>query len=555
MGIIGGSGSVAYKRKQTSDTNPSVERTDPLGDRMRSLREPAARILAKAAILFFSLAILSLAYRAVARTITYNSDNACILLQAQDVAAGNPALRGWTLSNCSFYPEIAFYAVAMLVNHSPSALARGGGPLMYALVVMIALWLTARGASDPNLYASYAITFTLIALPSTLQHLYIAPGTHMSTMLLIFAALVALSFTEDTPLRSLAAYVIYTLLLAFAVFGDLFALYFAAIPIAIVTAYRWGHSLCSQTRELLALFATLVAATVGTAALRFVSTIGGFKLIAIAPHFIAIKSLHRNVSATIAAIAGLYGIDFANASTPLGAMLLMAKSVGLVLILGCCAFSAYRTLRGTENRTNTIVMAAVIIDALEYVLNDKVIGVDAARYLLPFVLFGAILAGRVGGSLIRPTRLYYAAIGLVFSAYLFGFVRLMLQPTLLPQREDALAQWLYQHGLVSGYGDYWHSSIVTLESDGKVKIRAVVFAGRLVPYAWESKAQWYSADSGEPAPNFVVIENPKKFLAIFEAVSATRTLGPPSQTYEFQGYTIMVWDQGKWLLNDTLNRG
>ncbi|MGC1676923.1 MAG: hypothetical protein WA740_05270 [Candidatus Binataceae bacterium] len=533
----------------------SAIRTELRGDQLRSLREPAARILAKAAILLFSIVVLTLAYRTVARTITYNSDNACILLQGQDVAAGNLTLRGWTLSNCSFYPEIAFYAVAMLVNHSSSTLARIGGPLIYALVVMIALWLTGRGASDPNLYASYAITFILIALPSTLQHLYIPPGTHMSTMLLIFAALVALSFTEETVSRAPAAYVGYTLLLAFAVFGDLFALYFAAIPIAIVTAYRWGHSLCSQTRELFALLATLAATIIGTAALRFVSAIGGFRLIAIAPHFIALRSLQRNVSATIAGIAGLYGIDAAHTNTPLGAILLFSRSVGLILILGCCVLSAYRTLRGTENRTNTIVMAAVILDALEYVLNDKVIGVDAARYLIPFVLFGAILAGRVGGSLIRQTRVYYAAIGLVFVAYLFGFVRLMLQPTLLPQREDVLAQWLYQHGLVSGYGDYWHSSIVTLESDGKVKIRAVVFAGRLVPYAWESKAQWYSADSGEPAPNFVVIENPKRFMAAFETVSATRTLGLPSQTYQFQGYTIMVWDRGKWLLNGNPSHG
>jgi hypothetical protein len=551
--IIGLSNSVAQQRKQERNWTVTVRQAIPSGDRPQWIRIPERSQLIRAAILLVSFAILVIAYRVVERTIAFNSDNACILLQAHEVAGGNLALRGWALSNCSFYPEISFYAVAMLINHSPSALSRELPPIVYALIVMFALWLTGLGSGNPPSYAGYAITFILIGLPTNLQHLYIAPGTHMSTMLLIFAALVALSFTEETSARAPAAYIAYTALLAFAVFGDLFALYFAAIPIALVTAYRWVRGLFSQTRELIALAATVAAVLIADGAIRLIRAIGGFRLVPVEPHFVALKALHSNISATIGGITSLCGIDPAQAASPLGAILFLARSAGLAFILGCCIYSAYRSLRGTETRTTAIVTASALVTAIGYLSNNAVIGLTTARYLIPFVLYGAILAGRVAGTVIRPTKLFYAAIGLISVAYLFGFVRLMSQPTAIPQREETLAQWLYQRGLVLGYGDYWHASIVTLESDGKVKIRAISFAGRLYPYLWESKSEWYSGDPGTPAPNFVVIEEQKKMLAFHEAISAMLTLGRPSKAYQFEGYTIMVWDKGKWLLRSTPN--
>jgi hypothetical protein len=541
---------VARGRKQICNLNETVRQPSVPGDRQRSIRGAARSSLARAAILLAVFAILTVAYRVIGRTISYNSDNACILLQAQDLAAGNFALRGWTLSNCSFYPEICFYALASVMSHSARALSHQGPALMYALLVIFALWLTGHGSIDSAPYAGYAITFLLIGFPTTLPHLYIAPATHVSTILLILAAMVALSFAEEGSSRSPAPYIAYTLLLAFAVFGDAFAIYVGAIPVAVVAAFRWARSRFLRHRELAALAATVAAVLVGSGSLRLVRDIGGFELLPLVSHFVTVTALRGNASAIIGGIATLYGVDAGyGALTPLDVMLLVARSVGLLFLLGCCALSAYRIMWGAQDRTTEIVLAAALLDVIEYLLSNRVRGLDTARYLLPFVMFGAVLAGRIGGKLIRPNRLYYSAIALIFIAYLFGFVRIAAQQPQSPQKETLLAQWLHQRGLVSGYGDYWQSSIVTLESDGAVKVRAVTFAGRLVPYRWESKEEWYSADSRWVTPNFVVFfEEPKKFKNIFKMVSAIRTLGKPSQTYQFEGDMIMVWDHGKWLL-------
>lgn len=546
---------MAPGRIQNRTLSERTEQTSVLGNRRRSVRETARSLLVRAAILLVVFAILTIAYWAIGQTISYNSDNACILLQAQDLVAGNFALRGWTLSNCSFYPEICFYALASLVIHSAKALSHEGPAVMYALLVIFALWLTGHGSIDSPPYAGYAITFLLIGFPTSLAHLYISPCTHVSTILLTVAAMVALSFTEEGSFRPVP-YIAYTMLLAFAVFGDAFAIYVGAIPVAVVTAFRWARSRFSSHRELAALTATIAAVLIGSRALRLVSDIGGFRLLPLAPHFVALRSLTRNLSATIGGIATLFGVYSGyGAGTPLDVILLVTRSIGLLFLLGCCALSAYRILLGTQDRTTEIVLAAALLDVVAYFLSNRVIGLETARYLIPFTMFGAILAGRVGGKLIRPNRLYYSAIGLIFITYVLGFVRLATQLPRSPQKEDLLAQWLYQRGLVSGYGNYWQSSIVTLESEGRVKVRAVLFAGLLTPYHWESKEQWYSPDSGWTTPNFFVFEDQDKIRNIFKTVSAFRTLGKPSQVYQFEGYTIMVWDHGKWLLNSGQNHG
>lgn len=546
------SGSITLKRKLTRSAKVPVEPAGAARDQSRSWREPALRPRVRVAILVALVVTLTVAYWAVERTISFNSDNACVLLQAEDVAAGNLALRGWTLSNCSFYPESSFYALALLLNHSARSLAREGPPFIYAIIVIIALWLTGRGVGDPARCAGYVITFLLIALPGSLQHLFIAPSTHMSTLLLVLAAVVTLSFGEKPSDRPCAIYFIYIALMAFAVFGDLFAVYVGAIPVAAVAAYRWVQSRFSHTRELAVLAATIVAVLIGNGSLEFVRAMGGFHIVPIDAHFVAMRSLRSNAWATIAGIAALFGVSLEHGTAmPLGAILVLARLAGLLFLLLCCSIAAHRTLRGTENRTNEILLAVIALDVLEYLLSDRAEGLETLRYLTPLVLFGAILAGRVGNSLLRPTRGFYAALGLISIAYLAGFSRLIIQPVQSAQKDSQLAQWLYQHGLVSGYGDYWQSSIVTLESDGKVKVRAVGFNGRLIPYLWESKDQWYSAKSGVSAPNFVVFENQKYLMDIFREVSAVRTLGKPSQTFQFQTFTIMIWDHGKWLLGGT----
>ena len=66
----------------------------------------------------------------------------------------------------------------------------------------------------------------------------------------------------------------------------------------------------------------------------------------------------------------------------------------------------------------------------------------------------------------------------------------------VPAAKTGLASWLAAHRLFYGLGGYWEASIVTVDSGGRVKVRALAQPS-LVADMWEAKRSWY--DPGAPA--------------------------------------------------------
>ncbi|MFD0577780.1 hypothetical protein [Dactylosporangium darangshiense] len=85
---------------------------------------------------------LFLAYLRMARAVTVNSDGASNALQAWDLFHGNPLLRGWTLSDVSFYPtELIQYGLIQLVTGVTTDQIHVAAAVTWLLVVVMAVWL------------------------------------------------------------------------------------------------------------------------------------------------------------------------------------------------------------------------------------------------------------------------------------------------------------------------------------------------------------------------------------------------------------------------------
>ena len=121
------------------------------------------------------------------------------------------------------------------------------------------------------------------------------------------------------------------------------------------------------------------------------------------------------------------------------------------------------------------------------------------RYLTAGIIFGSILSGRVVGRLVQDLRWrsvgrLAAVVGLAAAACYAAGVGLNLATPAPPSRAAALARWLDLHDLHDGIGDYWASSIVTVESSGTVRVRPV-FApdgDQLVGYDRNSSLDWFN---------------------------------------------------------------
>jgi hypothetical protein len=130
--------------------------------------------------------------------------------------------------------------------------------------------------------------------------------------------------------------------------------------------------------------------------------------------------------------------------------------------------------------------------------------------------------------------------GLVLAGYLLGLAQQAARPP-VPADKAALTSWLAAHHLTSGLGGYWEGSIVTVESGGRVKVRALMqFTAQAD--MWESKGSWY--DPRSQRANFVVFDSRPGFYQHWEPHALVRKyFGVPARTYRFGPYTVMVWDR------------
>ena len=98
------------------------------------------------------------------------------------------------------------------------------------------------------------------------------------------------------------------------------------------------------------------------------------------------------------------------------------------------------------------------------------------RYVVPAFIFGAILAGRFGVGRVGSVSRLYPGIAVLAVVYAAFFGQGLLSPPAANPFVN-LADWLNKKNLKYGYGPFWASSITTVSSKNRVKVRAVIPVG------------------------------------------------------------------------------
>jgi hypothetical protein len=165
-----------------------------------------------------------------------------------------------------------------------------------------------------------------------------------------------------------------------------------------------------------------------------------------------------------------------------------------------------------------------------------------ARYLVCGVVFGAILTARV---LVRYVAMVGQAVRrgvlgvAIMVAALFGVgVALELRGAPAANPAAELTAYLGVHHLTHGVGDYWSSSLVTVDSGGTVAVRPVIADqnGDLVRYDKQSAASWYSGQRFQ----FVVFNRAVPWNGV-DAKAARKTYGRPLRVSMVGTYEVITW--------------
>jgi hypothetical protein len=531
---------------------PAATLDSPTLDPGRRPGQPGrARLVWMAAYLAAGV-LLFACYLRVSGTQPISSDGASNALEAWDMLHGNPLLRGWTVTDVSFYTtELPEYVLVEVIRGLGPAVVHTAAAFTYTLLVLLAGLLAKGRATGREGVARVLIGSGVMLAPQLGNSVFVLLGVpdHVGTgvpMLLIFGVL-------DRAPRRWWVPVVIGLMLAWAAVADRLVIDAAALPIVVVCGVRIFQGLRARRAftdlwfEVSLVAASIASLGVALLVLRILGHLGGFILLPLNTSLAHVSALQNNFRLTGEGLLWLYGANFVNMPFSPQTGLALLHLAGLALAAWALARALRRFFRG-EDLVVQVLAVGLLADVAAFAFSSLPYSLWDTRQISAALPFGAVLAGRLLAGDILRTRLApvmravpAAVMAVLLAAYTAALGFDVAQPS-VPAQDQPLADWLVAHHFSYGLSNYFEGNITTLDSGGRVHLAAVSWGtDSSVPRAYQSDASWY--DPRLHYANFVVNSSADQPPAIIPSSDLTKAFGPPARTYHDGPYTIMVWNK------------
>ena len=501
------------------------------------------------AVVAVAAVVLFLCYLRLSGTTPDNSDGADQALQAWDMLHGNWLLHGWTVGDVSYYTtEIPEYIVVELIRGLGPGVIHVAAAVTYTLLVLLA-GLLAKGRATGREGVVRALIASGILLAPQLghgAHLLLLQPDHLGTQVPLLVIFIVL---DRAPRRWYTVAAI-TVMLTWVIIADRVAVLDAALPLAVVCGIRGGRALIRHRGPASAGWYDISLAAAGIVSIGLsqlvvsvIGWVGGFTSLPLPTQgVVSWGNLLSHLAVTVEGIFIMYGAFFGGLSPGVAAVIAVVHLAGLALAVWGVG-RAFRRFFSTDDLIVPVMAAAIAINLVAYIVSVVPVTWFDTREIVVVLPFGAVLAGRLlAGTLARARLRPVLAGGLACYALALGYG--MAHPA-VSDGEKPVVPWLEAHHLRTGLGTYAESNLITLDSKGRVEVRAVSWLPTgAVPRAYESKASWY--DPGLSYANFVLVNSAdakagsKGVIIPYGDILALA--GPPAHTYHYKTYTIWVWN-------------
>jgi hypothetical protein len=527
----------------------SVSARAPWSVRRRRSVEAAGFVLLAAALFAVNLRL--------SRTSPENSDQANILLVASDLLHGNLVLHGWYLTDVSFYTtELPQYALLEIFFGVHANTAHIAAAMTYTLAVLLAVLLARGGFTSRAAVTRMLIAAGIMLAPQLgvgVMGLILTVG-HIGTSVPVLLIWLLLDRAGGSPARWYVP-VLTALGLAWVLVADQLVLIVGVVPLALVCALRvieaairersLSRGLAGRKYELSLIVAAGAAGGLAWMVERVLRALGGYILSPI-PFTFTFDRLGADLH-SLWTVLEIFGADYRGlAGGPYYTALL--HLVGLALVAAGLLLAARRFFSGAA-LVDQVLAVAIVANIALFALTTA--GSEGPHEIAVVAPFGAALAARMLAAprasrthaesvLARRTRVAAYGAGLVvLLGYLGGLAHDVVQPA-APADGTQIASWLEAHHLRYGLGGYWESSIVTVDTGGQVKVRALLkkTMGRDL---WLAKPSWY--DPASQRANFIVLNSTPSYLYWEPRALIAKYFGRPARVYNVGLYTVMVWDR------------
>jgi hypothetical protein len=494
-------------------------------------RPPARRWLAAAAWGAAGLALFAFFAR-ISVTSRIDSDGANSALQGWDLVHGHLPLHGWHLGDATFYAlELPLNGAAQLVLGLGDTATHLASALVYLIVAACAAALAVPGSHGAARAVRCAVVITVLAAPLLYAPdvwLLLEEPDHIGTSAFILVSFLLIDRAPGRPYTP----PLLLLVLCAGQFSDLTVRYVAVPAIIAVCAYRMLAARRLRSPDLAYAAAAILSVPLCRLLSAIFSRVGGFATKAPYARMAAPRLWAHHASVTwldlriLFGAVGAHGMKFGGGGTVFAWACLLAALAGLARVAW--------TWR-TATRAEQFLGVAVLVNVALYIVSVMPLPVIGAHEVIFALPCGAVLAARA----LVPARITgeLASFAAVAATGLIALLPLGAAATRPPVRPATapLSAWLAEHNLTYGVGGYWDASVVTLQSGGDVRIRAVDLhknVGRPgwtidVPN-WETNSLWYDAAAHDAT--FAVADvggryRPTAFEQFFGRPAATHRVG------------------------------
>jgi hypothetical protein len=518
-------------------------------------------------------------YLRLAATFPVGSDGASNALEAWALLHGNWLLRGWTLTDVSFYTtELPEYAAVEMMRGLNPGVVRTSAAVTYTLLVLVAGALARGRARGREGWTRALIAAGIMVAPQLGNgvHVLLAQPDHVGTQVPILGLFLLL---DRAPHRWYSVAGTGAVLTA-AIVADKIAIVDAAVPLAFVGVLHatWALTPGAAASRLRAQWfelslAAAAAAAAGAAGLLIagISRLGGFTLLPVRTGVITPGRVPASLSLALHGTLNLFGADVAAgppAAGPANVPTAMAwlHAPGVALAVAAFAVVVWR-VPCQRDFVGDVLAVGIVVNLAGFVASTIPATAFDTREMAAILPFGAVLAGRIFGPWLAQSWIAVAALALAGACQLAALGYAVTRPP-VSDPELALAGWLAAHQLTSGLGTFTEDNVTTLDSGGTVRLATVSWrapsspavcprsarapasptppactdtAGRAVPRLYQSSASWY--DPRAARANFVVTGTADGPADLIPRAEILALAGPPARTYQFQAFTVMVWNE------------
>jgi len=492
-----------------------------------------------------------------------DSDGANNALQAWDMIHGNPLLRSWVIGDASCYTfELPLYAIIEIFSGLTGVIFHVAGALTYLIVAAGAVGLAGTGSRGALKAARCGMAVAVLAAPVVTQQgasiLLEAPDHIGTAAFLLFSFLVI----DRAPGRRFAPPLLAAILCAGQV-GDGTVLYVAVPAVLLVCLYRVLAARTIRTADTAFAVAAGVSVPLTSLVRAVMLHFGGFSMVppktAISPvglwpeHLVLTWRAIRTLFGAFGATVVPYHSPLSGLAALFGLLCLLAAAFGLAKVVWTWRIAS---------RAEQMLCVAIVVNLAVYLVSTLP-STYSSREIAAVLPCGAVLAARAcvpAGVLdAQQARLAAAAVGLAAVLPLTAAAA-TLPPVTAPA--VPLAAWLEAHGLRYGIAGYWDASAVTLQSGGKIQVRAVVSTkgqaltaaeaaepagqfgqlwgpGKIRPFYWETKPDWYHAAAHDAT--FVIANGQFPDSAPLTSAEVQYAFGRPAAVYQVAGRAIMIY--------------